>query len=193
MAKKRVDHIVLSNRVVRIGHEVYPLANISRVQTLRVVWGGRFATLYPLRQIIVVGLVAGVIVGAAVLVPPELPPDVSSDIEEAARQFASVVAVAAGVWMAFWLMVLLYRLLIRRRRYALVIETAGTQSTALTGTDPTEIQRIKNVIVGAIENPPPHEIPVQVHGDIVMGNKAGRDHVGGNQYNQSGSGNRMFT
>jgi hypothetical protein len=183
MAKERVGHIVISKRVVQIGHEVYPLANISRVQTLQVRWGGKYATLYPLRQIISIVVVAGAIVGAAVLVPPRLPPSVDSDIEEIARQFAGIVSVVAGVVVAYWLAVLLYRLFIRRRRYALVIETAGTQYTALSGTDYSEIHRIRNVIVEAIENPPPQATTVQVHGDVVMGN----------QHKQTGSGNRMYT
>lgn len=44
MAKKRVGEIRISKRIVQIGHEVYPLANISRVQTLRLVPGGKHAT-----------------------------------------------------------------------------------------------------------------------------------------------------
>lgn len=183
MAKERVGHIVISKRVVQIGHEVYPLANISRVQTLRVRWGGKYATFYPLRQIIAIVIAAGVTVAAAVLIPPELPPSADSDIEQMARQFAAVLSVVAGVVVAYWLVVLLYRLFIRRRHYALVIETAGTQYTALSGTDHAEIHRIRNIIVEAIENPPAQATSVQVHGDVVMGD----------QRKQVGSGNRMYT
>ncbi|GAA4052924.1 DUF6232 family protein [Streptomyces shaanxiensis] len=188
MAKERVGHIVISKRVVQIGHEVYPLANISRVQTLQVYWGGKYATLYPLRQIAAIVLVVGAVVGAAVLVPPRLPPSVDSDIGQMARQFAAVLSAVAGVVVAYWLVILLYRIFFRRRRYALVIETAGTQYTALSGTDYPEIHRIRNVIVGAIENPPAQATSVQVHGDVVMGDKVGRD-----QHKQTGSGNRMYT
>ncbi|MFI7412194.1 DUF6232 family protein [Streptomyces sp. NPDC049627] len=183
MAKERVGHIVISKRVVQIGHEVYPLANISRVQTLRVRWGGKYATLYPLRQISAIVVVVGVVVGAAVLVPPRLPSGVDPDIEEMARRFATLLSAVAGVVVAYWLVVLLYRLFIRRRHYALVIETAGTQYTALSGSDYAEIHRIRNVIVGAIENPPDQATSVQVHGDVVMGD----------QRKQVGSGNRMYT
>jgi hypothetical protein len=38
MAEKYVGQILISRRTVRIGHQVYPLANISRVQTLLVAW-----------------------------------------------------------------------------------------------------------------------------------------------------------
>ncbi|MEU6258709.1 DUF6232 family protein [Streptomyces sp. NPDC047043] len=188
MAKRRVGEIVISRRVVQIGHEVYPLANISRVQLLEVRWGGRLATFHPLRRMLSVAVVAGVVVAAAVLVPPELPAGTDPDIEQLAHQFAVIVAGLAGAAMTFHLAVFLYRLLFRKRRYALVIETAGTQYTALTGTDFTEIQRIKSIIVDAIENPPFQAMHVQVRGDVVMGDKVGRD-----QYKQSGPGNRMFT
>ncbi|WP_433436793.1 hypothetical protein [Nonomuraea sp. CA-141351] len=47
MAKQRVGEIRISKRVVKIGHEVYPLANISRAQTLRLVPAGKQATRTP--------------------------------------------------------------------------------------------------------------------------------------------------
>jgi hypothetical protein len=177
MAKEKVDEIRISKRTVRIGHQVYPLANISRVQTLRLVWGGKLATFYPLREIIVLLfllLVAGGIAGAA--------------NAAGVRQFATGAAILVGVRMTYLLCVLLYRLLIRRPNYALVLETAGTQYTALQGTDDHEIHRIEGEIVNAIEDPPLHERILHVSGDLVIGDKVGRD-----KYQQSGTGNRMFS
>lgn len=186
MVKEHVGEIRISKRIVRIGHEVYPLANISRVQTLRVVWGGKLATFYPLREIIVLLLVVGAIMGAAVKLLPQLDLDAGFDIEEAARQLATVVAALAAVRIAYLLLVVVYRLLFRRPRYTLVIETAGTQYAALSGTDREEIHRIKGEIVDAIEDPPSQERIVQVRGDLVIGDKVGRD-----KYEQSGTDNRM--
>jgi len=186
MAKDQVGEIRISKRTARIGHQVYPLANISRVQTLRLVWGGKLATFYPLRQITVLLLVVGAIVGAAVGVVPKLDLKTDFDVEKAARQVAVGVVVLAGLRIAYLLFVLFYRLLIRQPRYALVIETAGTQYTALTGTDRDEIRRIEGEIVAAIEDPPSHERVVHVSGDVVFGDKVGRD-----QYQQVGTGNRM--
>lgn len=77
--------------------------------------------------------------------------------------------------------------LFRRRQYALIIETAGAQYTALTGPDVTEIDRIMGEIVSAIEDPPDSERILQVSGDIVFGDK-----VDGSKYEQAGSGNRMI-
>lgn len=186
MAKEKVGEIRISKRIVRIGHQVYPLANISRVQTLRLVWRGRLATFYPLQEITVLLVVVGVIVGAAEVVLPELDLNVDFTVEKAAQQFATVAAILAGVRMAYLLLVLFYRLLLRQQYYALVIETAGTQYTALHGTDLDEIHRIEGVIVNAIEDPPSHEQTVKIRGDLVTGDKVGRDKIV-----QSGTDNRM--
>ncbi len=56
MTKEKLGEIRINRRTLRIGHQVYPLANISRVQTLREAWRGRRATWYPIWQIAVVGL-----------------------------------------------------------------------------------------------------------------------------------------
>ncbi|GAA0390713.1 hypothetical protein GCM10009530_47430 [Microbispora corallina] len=185
MGRERVGEIRISRRTVQIGHEVYPLANISRVQSLRLVWGGRLATLYPLRQIAVTLLLAAVVVAAAGLVP-RLGLDTGVDLDDLSRQVAAGAAVLAGVRIAYLLLVLLHRLLVRRSRYALMIETAGTQYAALSGTDENEIHRIKGEIVRAIEDPPAHDRVVQVHGDLVIGEKVGRD-----KYQVGGAGNSM--
>lgn len=118
------------------------------------------------------------------VVLPEL--DLNAKDEDAVQQFATVAAILIGVRMAYLLLVLFYRLRIRRSRYALVIETAGTQCTALSGTDRDEIHRIEDEIVNAIEDPPDHERIVHVGGDLVIGDKVGRD-----KYQQSGTDNRM--
>ncbi|WP_370021366.1 DUF6232 family protein [Planotetraspora sp. GP83] len=186
MAKEQVGEIRISKRIVRIGHEVYPLANISRVQTLRVVWGGKLSTFYPLREIAFLVVVVGAIIAAAVVVVPELDINADFNVEEAARQFATVAAILAAIRVTYLLFVLLYRLLIRRTRYALVIETAGTQFAALSGTAQDEIHRIEGEIVSAIEDPPSHERVLHVSGDLVIGEKIGRD-----KYEQGGTGNRM--
>ncbi|MFE0514390.1 DUF6232 family protein [Streptomyces sp. NPDC058964] len=183
MAKKRVGHITISRRVVQIGHEAYPLANISRVQTLRIRWAGKLATLHPIQQI----LPLIILIVAAVMIPPRLPSEVDPDTARIAREAADIVIVAGSAGVVILLTLLLYRLFFRRIRYALMIETAGTQYTALMGADLNEIQRIKGIIVDAIEDPPFEAIHVDVRGDVVMGDKADQ------QYKQTGSGNRMFS
>ncbi|WP_066360994.1 DUF6232 family protein [Herbidospora mongoliensis] len=163
MAKKRVGEIRISKRIVRIGHEVYPLANISRVQTLRIVYKGRLATFHPLGEIIVW---AALMAGASYAVQEVLPE---------AREYLPIAMAVAAIRLTWLLLVLLYRLVLRRTKYALMIETAGTQFTALSGTDLDEIHRIEGLVVGAIEDPPDHEQVIHVHGDLVAGDKIGRD------------------
>jgi hypothetical protein len=178
MANKKVGELLISKRVVKIGHQVYPLANISRVQTLRLVPSGKDATFYPLQQIVILLLLLAGVIVAPLVVLPELDLAPGFDLEETARQFAMIATAVAGIRMAYLLFVLFYRLLIRKKRYALVIETAGTQTTALSGTDSSEIHRIKDRIVAAIEDPPMVPQRIEINGDFVMGDQhkqSGRD------------------
>jgi hypothetical protein len=189
MAKRQVGEIRISKRVVQLGSQVYPLANISRVQTVRLVWGGKRATFYPLKKLITIAVVVTAVVGAALVVAPNLDLDTDIDVEGVAGQeIATLVAAIGGMWAAYLLLLFGYRLLFRRQWYALIIEASGTQYTALSGTDPNEIERLKGEIVGAIENPPSVERVVHVSGDVVFGDKVS----GGVQNKQSGTDNRMF-
>ncbi|RST07574.1 hypothetical protein E2C00_16865 [Streptomyces sp. WAC05374] len=171
--RKRVGEIRISERTVRIGHEVYPLANISRVRTLRLVPGGRRATFYPLREI-------GTLVGAAVVVavmldtaPARL--GLAFMAHDTARRCVAAAAVLAAARVAWLLAVVGHRLLLRRPRYALLLETSGDPRTVLTGTDRGAIHRVQHEIVDAIDNPPEQQRSVHVGGDLVMGDKVGRD------------------
>lgn len=185
MAKEKVGEIRINKRTVRIGDQVYPLATISRVQTVRLVWVGRSATLYPLREIAVLLLVVGVIVEATMAIP-KLHLKANFDVNNTARLVAVGAVLLVGVRISYMLLVLFYRLLIRRKLYALLVETAGTQYTALSGTDFYEIDRIAGEIVAAIEDPPHQERVVHISGDVVIGDKVGRD-----KHQQVGAGNTM--
>lgn len=181
--KQRVSEIRISRRTIEIGHEVYPLANISRVRTHRLEWAGKYATFQPLRSM--VSLAVWVIVIEAVAVVGPQYAGGQYGLDQAAQQFAALVLALAGARAVWLLGVLLYRLLLRPTFYKLVIETAGAQSTALHGTDLTEITRIRGLIVAAIEDPPASMQTFQIYGDVFGGdkftgkdytvNKAGRD------------------
>lgn len=177
MARDKVGEIRISPRTVRIGHQVYPLANISRVQTLEVTWTGRRSTWYPVKETaVLLVLFALVAVGIQLLVPA---------LHLGGRQLVTQLMTAAialfGLRIAYLVLLFLYRALLRRKHYALLLETAGTQYTALSGTDVRELHRIEGEIVGSIENPPTQERVVHVHGDLVVGK----------QYKQSGAGSQM--
>jgi len=181
--KKKVGEIRIAKRIVTIGHETYPLANISRVQTLRVVWRGKLATLYPLREITVLLLLGGTIA----LVLQRAGSRLAGADAETVRRIGTAFVALLAVRAAYLLGVLLYRLLFRRKRYALLIETAGTQYTALSGTARNEIHRIQAELVAAIEDPPSTERILHVGGDLVVGDKFGGDKVGRDKNVRSGS------
>ncbi len=168
MPQDRVGEIRISKRLLRIGNQAYPLANIGRVQTLRIEWGRRIATF---REFVGLLLVISVIV----FVLPALGFGNSTSV------LTLTVIVIAGI-------VVLSRLLNRQRRFVLFIETTGAQTTALAGKAEREIREIEQAVVAAIENPPAQEQVLRVSGDIVMGDKIGRD-----KYQQDGSKNSIFS
>lgn len=180
MSRKAVNEITISPRVVEIGHQVYPLANISRVQSVKLVWAGKLGTFHPLKRILATAVVIGALGAALRLGLPRF--HLGSGIRGLAEQFVTAAVIVLGLWIAYQLAVFLYRLLLRRTQYALVIETAGTQYTALYGTNQDEIHRIKNLIVAAIEEPPPHAKTYQTF------NTYNGDLVSGDQYKQTGAG-----
>ncbi|XVV04134.1 DUF6232 family protein [Actinosynnema sp. CA-248983] len=176
MGREEIGAIVVSPRLLRIAHQAYPLANISRVQTLRVRWSGKDATAYPLREVF--GLVALMaLVGAAVAgVVPELGLD--NGVEALVGRFSAVLAVVVAVRMVYLLAVVVRRMF-RRPQYVLVIETAGTQVTALSSTDRDQIHEIERKVVGYIENPPERPQTIKVK-NVYNGHRIGKGaRVGG--------------
>jgi hypothetical protein len=184
MDRKQIGEIRLNKRTIRIGHQVYPLANISRVQTVRLPWRGKYTTYYPLRGIMVLLLVIGALVAATVAAVPRL--ELDSDGQQLARQITAIVTALAAIRIVYLLLVLFYRINIRKQYYAMIIETAGTQDTALTGTNRDEIHRIESEIVAAIEDPPSQERVLHISGDVVLG---GKTDARGAQGVQVGGGN----
>jgi hypothetical protein len=177
MARQQVGEIRINPRTVRIGHQVYPLANISRVQTVQVTWAGRRATSYPVKWIAILAVLFAVAGGLIVAGLPAL--DLGGD--QLTTQLLMGAIALFGVPIACLLLVFLYRLLLRRKHFALLLETSGTQYAALSGTNQGELHRIEREIVGAIENPPTYERVVHLHGDLVVGN----------QFKQTGADSRM--
>jgi hypothetical protein len=185
MAKKRVSTINISKRIVEIGHEVYPVANIARVRAHTLEWLGKYRTFYPLRQIFWLAFWVFVVVALVIVGPEYADLDQLDDISSAAEQFITIVlglAAIRGIWL---IGVLLYRMLLRPKFYSLILETAGAQSAALHGTDLPELMHIRDLIVEAIENPLFQAITYHTthnfyEGDKFAGqgytvNKAGRD------------------
>ncbi|MFI9810610.1 DUF6232 family protein [Saccharothrix variisporea] len=176
MVKEEIGAIVVSPRLLRIAHQAYPLANISRVQTLRLRWTGKDATAYPLREVFGLALLVALVGAALAGVVPELGLD--RDVRVLVERFAAALAIVVAVRVVY-LLVLVVRRLFRRRQYVLVIETAGTQVTALTSTDREEIFAIERQVVGYIENPPKDQRVIKVK-NVYNGHRIGKGaHVGG--------------
>jgi hypothetical protein len=176
MARQQVGEIRINPRTVRIGHQVYPLANISRVQTVQVTWAGKRATSYPAKKLAVWVVLYAVVAGVILVGVPAL--DVGDD--EMTTQLLIGASALFGLRIGYLLLLLIYRLL-RSKHYALLLETAGTQYAALSGSDQGELHRIEREIVGAIERPPTQERVVHLHGDLVVGD----------QFKQTGADSRM--
>lgn len=171
MARTGTAEIRINTRTLRIGHEVYPLANISRVRTVKLTY--RKTALTTVGNIVLALLVGAVV---AVVVT-------QSGVTEAEQ--AGTVVLALVALRLVYLMIVLVRRLLRRPVYSLIIETAGTQFTALSSHDRRAIHDIADVVVDAIENQPEHERVIHV-GDVIFGDK-----IGGHQINQGGTGNTM--
>ncbi|MGH3694050.1 MAG: DUF6232 family protein [Pseudonocardiaceae bacterium] len=169
MSEDRVGEIRISRRLLRIGSQVYPLANIGRVQTLWLEWGRNNVATF--REF--VGLL--LVIGLIVFILPVL------GLGSSVSGLTVIAMIVAGI-------VVLYRFLTRQRRFVLFIETTGGQIATLAAKAEPEIRRIEYAVVEAIENPPNQEQVIQISGDIVMGDKIGRD-----KYQQSGSGNRIMS
>ena len=147
--------IRISRRTVRIGHQVYSLANISAVRTVPVGYAGKLATYYPVREIVVLVAAATAVVLA---------------FDGPVVVLLAMLAAARALYLAG---VLAHRRLIRREWYTLVIETAGVRYPVLSGTDPGELEVFAGLILRAIDDPPAAERIVRSRGEVVVGRPAG--------------------
>lgn len=171
MARTGTAEIRINRRTLRIGHEVYPLANISRVQTVRL-------TYRKTPGQAVAGIAVALLVGAVAAAVTAAAAGSGAGAEQAGAVVLALVALRVA-----YLVIVLIRRLLRRPVFSLLIETSGTQFTALASHDRRTVHEIADLVVGAIENPPGHEIVRHVHNVF--------NRVEGNQFNQSGSGNTL--
>ncbi|MFI9813204.1 hypothetical protein [Saccharothrix variisporea] len=96
-----------------------------------------------------------------------------------------LVGVPVAARLIYLIGLVFYRMTVRTK-YALAIETTGGRYTTQWGADRQAMERVRDEIYRAIENPPADERVVHVSGDIVYGDKIARD-----KYIQGGSGNSI--
>lgn len=171
MNQDRVDEIRISKHLLRIAHQTYPLANIARVQAVWLEWSRKLATFQEVIGFLLLLLVLGFI-----------PQILGRSAAGLSGLFWLAAAVAVGV--------VLFRLVNKRRRFVLAVETSGGQSAVLTAKNDTELRMLEHEILAAIEDPPIEPRSIHLHnveyGDTVFGDK-----IAGNSYQQGGSGNVM--
>jgi hypothetical protein len=142
LRKREVIDVWVDKGILWIGPEAYPLQNIARATTLKLVPNrlrafGRFAV----QVILWLALGAG-----AMYALNSTEGDVDRD---ALAQLASYVVIALVVISTIGLV----RRLLGRTYYSMVIETSGTPRTALTSTDKNLVMKIVRQTMEAINNP----------------------------------------
>lgn len=168
MSQDSVGEIRINRRLLRIGDQIYPLANIARVQTLWIEWQPKTSPAG--------GILLGIAVIAYILswLGFDLP-------------VSNTLVVIAGIVGVIWFGIS-DAIARPKRRFLLVIETNGAQTAVLASTVEPEIRKLEHAVVNAIENPPSQEQVLKVSGDIVFGDKIDRDKI-----LQHGSGNSAMS
>jgi hypothetical protein len=143
--KSETIEVRIHQRVLWIGSEAYPVQNIARVSTAKVVYRkgaavSRFIGYFFLW--LVLGIVALVVLFASGVL------ETDDQTSTATVVIGSIVGIL--ILIQFGRMV---NVISGRRLWALVIETAGTSHRALVGTNKQELDRLVHEIVSAINDP----------------------------------------
>jgi Family of unknown function (DUF6232) len=120
----------VSRRVLWIGAQAYPLQNIARAQTIKLVSNRRAAIRHYVMAVIfwvILGIAAALFLGDIALI---------------------IMLALIGIST-----IRLKRALSRPAFYALEIETAGNPSTVLVSTNENQVTQIVHLIMDAIDNP----------------------------------------
>lgn len=175
MSSSKVINIGVSQGVLWIGGEAYPLHNIARVQNVELVpRRGRAVGAFVKEMLLWVALGVG---GVVALRFAELS---SSDVETFTRYIA-IGAVALAVFSILKVLVALAR----RTYYALVIETSGRPHTAVISPDEAELDQLVRRIMYAISNPRARE----ANFSQTVVHHHHNNNYGGQQFNMHGGNN----
>lgn len=160
MGKKRLSKVVVRSHTLRLDYQIYPLANIARIQAGRLkikkgISGREVGVGLSSVLLVLSGLMAWASTGSP---------------SSAALLMITVGLVAAGA-------VLAYRYNFRRGDYVLSVESAGGYSTQVFSRERAPIEELEHSLVEAIENPPTGERVIQVGNNVYI-NKAQDVRVG---------------
>ncbi len=148
MSKSEVIDVRISRQVLWIGAEAYPLRNIARAQTIRLVPNRGAAV----RRFLTV-VVFLVLLGAAAAIAMKQSAQLSSVQSSNALHTAAVGALVLALALFAISTIRLITVLSARTYYALVIETAGTPRRALVSTDGNQVAELVRQIMKAIHDP----------------------------------------
>lgn len=140
--------IEIGQRVLWIGAEAYPLQNIARAKTVKIIPDHKGAWRRYL-----VGMMLVVFLGIASAVAIELAPQASSTQETAALHNAAVGVLVLTVALFVINTIILLVRLTKEPYYLLSIETTGTPSRLLASAEAAPLRILVHHIMKAIDNP----------------------------------------
>lgn len=144
MSYKRSDiQVRVSRKILWVGSEAYPLHNIARAQTIKLV---------PKRSAAVGSYLGSVIFCVALAVAAGVVAAKATGLPSAGLTALHGAQLAALVLFLLSTVRLIMRLS-QRAFYALIIETAGTPRRALVSPRRDEVTRLVDMIMDAIDNP----------------------------------------
>jgi hypothetical protein len=174
VSSSKVINVGVSQGILWIGGEAYPLHNIARVQNVELVpRRGRAVGAFVKEMLLWIALGVG---GVVALRFAELS---SSDVETFTRYIA-IGAVALAVFSILKVLVALAR----RTYYALVIETSGRPHTAVISPNEAELDQLVHQIMYAISNP--RDRRAEFNTTVVHHH---HNNYGGQQFNMHGGNN----
>jgi hypothetical protein len=146
--KYELIEIAVSRQVLWVGSEAYPLRNIVRAKTVKIVPDHKAAWTHYLG-----GVVLWIFLGLSAAVAIKLAPRVSSVQGSNALHdvAAGVLVLAAGLFVINTITLLVR--LTKEPYYLLSIDTAGTSYRLLASAEPTPLRKLVHEIMKAIDNP----------------------------------------
>ena len=141
--KREVINVRVSRRVLWVGAQAYPLQNIARAQTIKLVPKREAAVRHY-----VMAVILWVLLGVAATVAVNSAEQLSSS-SNALPKVIIVVVVALIVIST----IRVIAVFLRPTFYALDIETAGTPRTVLVSTDGSQVMQLVHMIMDSIDNP----------------------------------------
>jgi hypothetical protein len=140
--KREVIDVRVSRRVLWVGEAAYPLQNIARAQRVKLV-PKRGAALRSYVKFVLLWMLLGAVAAIAL--------SAAGLLRSGASTLAGLVIIAVPVLIVVRT-IRLIGVLLPRKLYALIIETAGTPRAVLVSADENQVLELVRLIMDAIDN-----------------------------------------